>query len=193
MNNIRKLRQDRGWTIRDLSELVGMHFTNIARIERSERKLTFDSVERFANAFGVTPGEVIEDPFNQNVARVQQIPVIGQVAAGAWREAVRCPDDTITAPVSGKNIFALRVDGSSMDKVAPHGALVLVDPDQFDLHDGRRYVVMNEEAETTFKQYRAGPARLEPMSSDPAHETIILGRAAFTVVGQVLGVYQSFL
>ena len=79
-----------------------------------------------------------------------------------------------------------------MDTVAGAGSIVLVDPDQLSLRDGRYYVVMNGEGETTFKQFRADPARLEPLSSNPEHRTIDLGQSPYTVVGRVVGTYQSF-
>lgn len=193
MNNIRKLRNERGLTIRDLGERMGVHFTTIARIERSERALTIDWAERFAKALDVDVSELLDDPFAQHIAKVRQVPIIGQVQAGSWREAIENPEDTMTAPTDGRNVFGLRVQGNSMDAVAGPGAIVLVDPDRLSLRDGRYYVIMNGEGETTFKQYRADPARLEPLSSDPSHRAIDLGQAPFSVVGQVVGTYQSFL
>lgn len=193
MNNLRQLRTERGLTIRDVAERMGIHFTTVARIERSERRLTYDWAEKFASALGVEITDLHDNPFSQRVAEVRQVPIIGQVQAGSWREAIEDPEDTMTAPVDGPNTFGLRVVGNSMDTIAGPGAIVLVDPDRLSLRDGRYYVIMNDSGETTFKQFRADPARLEPLSSDPSHQTIDLGRTSFTVVGQVVGTYQSFL
>lgn len=192
MNNLRKLRTERNLSIRDLAEKMDVHFTTIARIERSERRLTPDWIERFSEALGVPPQALSDTPLPGQIPGVRSVPVIGQVAAGSWREAVQEPLDVMAAPVSGQNVFGLRVDGDSMDTVAGAGSIVLVDPDQLSLRDGRYYVVMNGDGETTFKQFRADPARLEPLSSNPEHRTIDLGQSPYTVVGRVVGTYQSF-
>ena len=190
MNNIRDLRVARGLTMRDLGEAMGVHFTTIAKIERSERRLTADWARRFADALGVRPHEVTGEPAHQGPASTNWIPVIGMVAAGNWQEAVQHPLDRVAAPLSGPSVFALRVDGESMNKVVPDGALVMVDPEQLELHDGQYYVIMNEDGEATFKQYRSSPARLEPSSTMDDFKPMLLGQTQFTVVGKVVGAFR---
>lgn len=197
MNNIRELRQARGWSMRELAEKMSeqgepVHFTTVAKIERSQRKLTIEWAKRFADALDVRPAEIIGDedadlfPINS-----RPIPVIGRVAAGNWREAIQETHDFITAPVAAPRAFGLTVDGDSMDLVTPEGSTVLIDPDDSDLRDGSYYVVLNGDGETTFKRYRADPSRLEPCSSNPSHTAIMLGRQHFTITGRVVGVYQK--
>ena len=64
-------------------------------------------------------------------------------------------------------------------------------PDDFELRDGKFYAVMKD-GETTFKRFRANPARLEPCSSNPAHGAIAIGREPFTVIGRVVGTWRDF-
>lgn len=197
MNHVRELRQARGWSMRELAEKMSeqgevVHFTTIAKIERSQRKMTIEWAMRFAEAFGVQPNEVI----GEEVAGIfpiagGQIPVIGMVAAGNWREAVQETTDYIAAPVAARRAFGLVVEGDSMDKVTPEGSTVLIDPDDCDLRDGDYYVVQNGDGEATFKRFRAEPARLEPCSNNPSHTVIMLGNKPFTITGRVVGVYQK--
>jgi len=197
MNNIRELRQARGWSMRELAEKMSesgdpVHFTTVAKIERSERKLTLEWAKRFADAFKVHPAEIMGGE-NATLFQISSrpIPVIGRVAAGHWREAIQDTTDFITAPVAAPRAFGLTVDGDSMDLVTPEGSTVLIDPDDADLRDGSYYVVLNGDGEATFKRYRADPSRLEPCSSNPNHTPIILGRQPFTITGRVVGVYQK--
>ena len=198
-NNIRALRTERGWTMRELAERMStegapVHFSTIAKIERSQRGLSAAWAKRFAQVFEVTPAEIspeFAELGGKPGTPAQQIPVIGMVAAGNWREAVQETDSYIAGPASGKNAFGLVVSGQSMNKIAPEGSVVMVDPDQMQLHDGAYYVVMNGESDATFKQYRSNPARLEPCSTSDEYKTIMLGADAFTVVGRVVGVYQQ--
>jgi SOS-response transcriptional repressor LexA len=89
------------------------------------------------------------------------------------------PDKALSA-----KSFVVLVEGDSMDKVAASGDGVIVDPTDLDLVSGKYYVVRNGEGETTFKRYRENPARLEPCSTNPAHQTIYPGRDTFTVIGR---------
>lgn len=191
-NNIRELRAERGWSMRELAErMPGTHFTTIAKIERSQRRLTHDWVDKFAKAFGVSPNAIDFDGWGEPANMARTVPIIGMVSAGNWREAVQRADEHFGGPSSGANTFGLTVEGDSMDKVAQPGSIVMVDPDDFEMLDGAFYVIMNEEGETTFKRYRASPARLEPCSTNSEHAPIPLGRAQFTVVGRVVGFYTT--
>ena len=197
-NNIRKLRTERKMTMRDLAEKMSgekpVHFTTIAKIERSHRRLTTEWAKRFAEALDVSPAELSDDfaGSGQPVA-AKAIPVIGMVAAGNWQEAVEQTDEYIEAPRPSGTAFGLVVHGHSMNKIAPEGATVIVDPEQAALHDGAYYVIENGDGDATFKQYRSNPARLEPVSDDSAFKTLTLGQHAFEVVGRVVGVYQQLM
>jgi SOS-response transcriptional repressor LexA len=72
-----------------------------------------------------------------------------------------------------------------MDKLVGEDGLIIVDPDQRDLINGKLYCVRNIAGEATFKRYRADPPQLEPMSSNPYHTAIPLGREPFIVIGRV--------
>jgi SOS-response transcriptional repressor LexA len=123
------------------------------------------------------------------------LPIIGQVQAGQWREAIHQPRGHMSSPTHNtpRRTFALEVVGDSMDKLALPGARIMVDPDDKSLFPGKLYVVINADGETTFKQFHADPARLVPCSSNPAHAVIELGgEEPFTIVGRVIGSYQPF-
>jgi repressor LexA len=83
-----------------------------------------------------------------------------------------------------RDSFVVIVEGDSMNLVAEEGEGIVVDPRDTNLCDKGYYVIRNESGEMTFKQYREGPARLEPCSDNPAHQTIYPGREMFTVVGR---------
>ncbi|UAK24207.1 LexA family protein [Sphingomonas nostoxanthinifaciens] len=119
---------------------------------------------------------------------LRALPVIGMVTAGNWREAIQNPIGYMPAldPSVPRNAFYLDVDGDSMDLVAPDGSRVLIDPDDKSLFPNRYYVILNAENETTFKQFKADPARLVPCSSNPAYSEIPMGGEPFSVVGRVI-------
>jgi transcriptional regulator with XRE-family HTH domain len=57
--NVRRLRQLRNWTQETLAERCGLHHTYIGGIERGERNLGVDNIERLARALGVKPGDLL--------------------------------------------------------------------------------------------------------------------------------------
>lgn len=119
---------------------------------------------------------------------VTSIPLLGDVPAGNWREAVRNSHHFIPAPEPGmpKAAYALRVTGDSMDKIVRDGATIIIDPTDLDLFNESLFVVRNGDGETTFKQYLDGPARLVPCSNNPEHKVMPLGSEEVTVLGRVI-------
>ena len=118
------------------------------------------------------------------------VPVIGMIAAGNWREAVQAPDGHIPVLDAKAQVFALRVSGDSIDRVAPDGSYVAIDPTDPTLQDGSIYAVQNGEGETTLKRFRRGPDRLEPDSTNALYQPILLGREAITIIGRATQVIQ---
>ena len=57
--NVRKLRVERGWSQEELADHCGLHRTYIGSIERAERNVSIDNIERLAKALGVTASQLL--------------------------------------------------------------------------------------------------------------------------------------
>lgn len=58
--NIRKFRRGNGLSQEKLADLCGLHRTYIGSVERSERNITIENLDRIANALGVDARDLIE-------------------------------------------------------------------------------------------------------------------------------------
>jgi len=184
-NNVRDLRKARNLTQDQLAERIGVHFTTIAKIERAERGLSMNMLAALSRALGVPPIEIIGESVTAGAPQMRSVPLIGRIAAGNWKEAIQDPNGFVMVPGAGENAFALQPDGDSMDLLVGPDAVIVVEPDDKELRDGKIYAVLNSAGESTFKRFRTDPLRLEPVSSNPEHQPILLGQEPFTVIGRV--------
>jgi Helix-turn-helix. len=60
--NIRHLRRRRGMSQEQFADMVGVHRTYLGGVERGERNLSLQSVERIAEGADVSPFELLRPP-----------------------------------------------------------------------------------------------------------------------------------
>jgi transcriptional regulator with XRE-family HTH domain len=60
--NVRRLRQERGWTQEELADRVGLSARYIGQIERAQASMTVSVLGRIANALKVEPAQLVGRP-----------------------------------------------------------------------------------------------------------------------------------
>lgn len=188
-NRIRELREAAGWSRRQLAELIGTTPNQLVKLENGDRRLSDHWADRLARPLNVQAYELLM-PEGVPV-HMRMIPLIGEVSCGNWKEAVQTAGKRVPSLFGGKNSFALEPIGDSMDKLIPGGGFVVVDPDQLGLVSGKAFVVMNPDGEATAKLYRDNPPRLEPCSTNPEHQSVLVGEQPFRVIGRIVGVMSK--
>lgn len=186
--DIRKHMKERGYTQADLANLLGIDPTAVSKRLTNKRPFKYDEILKIEAWLGQPSSARIEG------AAVRMLPIIGQVAAGAWREAVEQPlgHMPVRAATASPNAIVLEVQGDSMDLEIEDGGYVVVDMDDKALFPGRLFVVLNGEGEATFKQVETDPLRLVPRSTNPEHTTIMIGDGQpFTVLGRVVSLIRE--
>lgn len=123
----------------------------------------------------------------ENSEPVITLPILGEVPAGNWREAVLDHRGWTHVPQreARDGMYALRVSGDSMNKIVEDGAIIIIDPDDQDVFHRRLFVVRDQEGEVTFKRYMDGPGRLEPCSKNPEHKVIPITDRGYQIIGRV--------
>jgi len=59
-NNVRRLREAKGWSQEDLAEKANLHRTYVSGIERGVRNPSLTIVFRLAQGLGVAPGNLLD-------------------------------------------------------------------------------------------------------------------------------------
>jgi SOS-response transcriptional repressor LexA len=195
---IKEKRREKGLSARQLAELSGVSDAHIIYIEKGQRKPTFEKLMDILNALGVTMEEFLERTgrgarANLEPARVMtlhRIPVVTWVVAGKWKEVCDVfkpgdADEWIDSDVSGRNVFALRVVGDSMEPEFKEGEVIIVNP-HVEAVPNDFVVVKNKNEESTFKQLkRYGPRWvLHPLN--PRYHDLEVKRGDFRIIGRVV-------
>lgn len=181
VQDIKRLMRERGYKQVDLANLLDVMPNKISKSFSGERRFTVEEMDKIRDWLGaaaVAGGE-----------GVRMLPIIGQVAAGHWSEAIKTTANRMPAPEPDlhSDAFVLEVQGDSMDKLVEDGGVVIVDPSDKALFPGRFYVIQDASGDATFKQFADAPARLVPCSNNPAHKDITIGSGeGFTVIGRVV-------
>jgi transcriptional regulator with XRE-family HTH domain len=70
-NRIRELRKAKGWTQEQLAEAAGLHYSYIGGVERGDRNISLETLEKIILALKVPPFELFQ--FDENTDRKQII------------------------------------------------------------------------------------------------------------------------
>lgn len=180
---------ERGFTIADFGRAIGRTRTVASRILHGEVKLQLSHVRPLSRLLGWSEQEVLRlAGLSLPIAELRTLAVLGQVQAGRLTD-MKAGDDGefIVLPHASDQAFALRIEGSSMDRIAPAGALVICDPAQKNIAPGD-LAVFRRGGEATCKRLViiGNTPYLMPDSHDPTHAAIPLdGDEPVEVIGRV--------
>lgn len=181
-NSLRDHRKARGWTQVDLAERASTTVSEISKLERGERRMTVDWLDRLGVALGVNPADLMAPPgcsASSDVVALEVapkktrggcVPIIGEVAAGTWVEAEARASEPIewlefmpNGRLPAAHTYAFKVRGTLLNKIAPDGAvLVCVDLAATGLtfRDGD-LVVVERSRENSWREVTAKRVRFE--------------------------------
>lgn len=110
-NNLRKLRESKGWTQTEAAEAMGYSKGGYLKLERSERKLNVNIIEKAADVFGVSQSEIF----------TEEIPIVGHVGAGSQATYYADgdhPNEYVSSPPNAtRNTVAVEVRGTSLGSI----------------------------------------------------------------------------
>jgi repressor LexA len=174
-------------TVREIGLAVGLAspstvHAHLAKLE-SAGHIKRDPTKPRAMFVRRDPGEA---PAPDPRPRVEALPLVGSVAAGAPRLAEQDVEDWVSTPFEGD--FVLRVTGDSMINAGIlDGDLVVVRRAQ--TADDGEIVVAQIEDEATVKRLRRAGGRVELLPENDAYSPIVADEV--TLCGVVVGVLRA--
>jgi transcriptional regulator with XRE-family HTH domain len=113
-NNLKKIRNQLGWTQEKAAERMGTTRNQITKLEASKRRLSDVWIERAAKAFGVDPGELVSD----NVKTVHLVGYVGAGAMAAFFGEGQGENDEVDAPEGAtEDTVAVEIRGESLGEL----------------------------------------------------------------------------
>lgn len=198
---LKELRNEAGLSVRAMAELIGTRASSYQHYEDRYKKayLPLDLLDLVEPVFlkkGVRK-ERVDLLFPQvanvidDVKGILKAPLISWVQAGSLEEAfdpyaLGGFEDEVMVEYDRDTIIALRVRGTSINRVAPDGAVIIIDYSLQEL-TAEKFFVIRVNGEATVKRFMKNPDRFEPFSTEPDHP-IVLPAEDLYVVGRVIRV-----
>lgn len=190
-DRLKQARERAGYSsAKSAAEAMNVPPATYIQHENGTRGFPSSRAERYARFFRVTPEWLLygKDKADTVIALGPRLYVIGEVAAGVFREAWKVPPDEweaftgradVPSPVQKR--FGLRVSGDSMNLLYPPGTVLeCIEYDGMDLiPNGKRVIAqrtrLDGSVEATVKELIRddnGVEWLVPRSTNPMHQAI---------------------
>lgn len=179
VNALKKLRESKGLSQTALATAMGTTRSQYVKLERGERRLSQDWIERAATALGVSPAAILG-------SRNDTVPLVGVIGAGGTiypiddHEQGAGLEEVEVPPGAGPSTVAAEVRGDSMPGIAEEGWFIYWDERQSapdDRHIGKLCVVgLNDGRVLVKKIYRSkapGLFTLFSTGADPIMDVVI--------------------
>ncbi|HJU09918.1 MAG TPA: transcriptional repressor LexA [Candidatus Binataceae bacterium] len=175
-------------TLAEVGEYFGL--SSLATVHKHLRNLeTKGFIRRMHNH-----SRALEIAKINGVAAARELPLLGQVAAGAPIDAVE-GNDTISVPeqfVRRDNTFCLRVKGESMvDEGIRDGDYIIVEGRDA-ANQGETVVALIGEEATVKKYYREADGRIRLQPANPSMQPIYVPEDGLQIRGVVVGLMRHY-
>lgn len=218
-NELRQMRKSKGLTIGQLSAYTGLNSGFISQVETGKRNTPkIETLDRIAKGLRISHEEIlkmagiVENIPNEltisSTPSTVSIPIYGRISAGYPEGAKEDIEGDIDVPnrisnrYSSDELIALRVNGESMNKVIPNGAVaILAKIDKCEItNDDICGVIIDGEAATLKHVYQyPDRIRFEPDSWLPnfkpfeySKEDVDNGEPPIQIIGKLVHQQSSF-
>jgi len=189
---IREKRIEKGLTLKQLGDLVGVDSSTILRYEKGEiKKIKLPVIESIAYALNVDPAWLALKSENPKITAprsdVKKIPLIGTIAAGTPILAEENIEDYFSIDSRIKADFALEIKGDSMVGAGIFPNDIVFIRKQEHLENGEIGAILIENEATLKKFYKEGNTIILQSEND-FYKPIILTNGYVKILGKLVAV-----
>ncbi len=194
---IREARARLKLSRRQVAEKAGISEAHLRFVEKGERPMSPKTLQKVARVLNMDETRVIDAWLRENVKGMslaprdlQKVPIISWVNAGEFAmtedpRQLADYDEWVWTQTRGPNVFALRVEGDSMEPEFREGEIIIVNP-HIAWEVGNYVIVKNSEGEATFKQLKKKGDMWVLHPLNPKYEDIEVDNRQLYVVGVVV-------
>src|SRR5690606_36925580 len=194
---LKNIIEEKGYSVMSLSRESGVPYTTIrSMIERNLTNASIDNVIKICRVLGIDVESLI-DQRNGVVAEKKtsyitkptiSLPLYGDIAAGALSnvepvtkdnvEYITLPKNMLGKYANRKDLFVLKVNGESMNKVIPNGSYVVCKPIEIEELKEDDIVIFSHDNEYSMKRFRRDEENhlliFSPESTDRKYHDIVI-------------------
>lgn len=201
---LKKLRESRNLTVKELAEKSETGNGTIGNIERGANKATIKTLEKISKALDLNKQErdelfssLVPDDMAYKLkssTKLKTIPVYASVSAGLGRVPDAEPIDFISIPDTSGDVVAVKVSGDSMEPTFSDGDIVVIKKDvEINVGEVGVFFLNEYDGEGVVKRlkYRNGVYVLE--SDNPSYEDKEIGSDVIIPCGKVVNIVKTDL
>ena len=200
---LKKLRESRNLTVKELAEKSGTGNGTIGNIERGANKATVKTLEKISTALNLNKSErdelfggliPEEMAIKLKSTKLKTIPVYSSVSAGLGRVPDAEPIDFISIPETTGDVVAVKVTGNSMEPTFSDGDIVVIKKDvEINVGEVGVFFLNEYDGEGVVKRlkYKNGVYVLE--SDNPSYEDKEIGSDVIISCGKVVNIIKTDL
>lgn len=194
---LKNIIEEKGYTVMRLSRESGVPYTTIrSMIERNLTNASIDNVIKICRVLGIDVeslidqrnGVVTEKKTSYITKPTISLPLYGDIAAGALStvepvtkdnvEYITLPKNMLGKYANRRDLFTLKVNGESMNKVIPNGAYVVCKPIEIEELKEDDIVIFSHDNEYSMKRFRRDEENhlliFSPESTDRKYHDIVI-------------------
>lgn len=182
-NNVKKIRKERGMTLAQVAQLANTTAQQVGMLERGDRRLSDVWLERLSFALNVDAVQLIMD----DSYTTAKIPILGLCQAGNWSEVINdsTTPETLNIDVPNRvNIFAVQVNGDSMEPKFYQGEYLVIDPNE--PLKPNRYIIAEYHGECTVKKYTTTDGQSYLTPENKKYNPIPINNENMNYIGTVI-------
>lgn len=193
MNNLKIARRMKKMTQKEVAELIGVDRSTYTRYETGVVQPDNDKLRMISNILGVSIDFLLDRKPTTEGSENRRIPLLGRVPAGMPIEAIEDVEEYIDIYprfVKHGELFALRVEGDSMEPDIHSGDIAIVEK-QESIQNGEVAVVRVNGEDVTVKKVKRVSDGLMLIPNNPAYDPVFFSAAEVanlpvTIIGRVI-------